>query len=51
MEEYEKKAAMVKSVDEYSFIPEGMTMKPLSKKQKVIQFLLGPIFKAVRFVL
>ncbi len=50
MEEYEKKAATVKNETEYSDIPEGMEMKPLSTKKKNIKFWLGPVMNVFRFL-
>lgn len=50
MEQYEQKAATVKSETEYSYIPEGMTMKPLSKKKKRIKTFLGPVMNWFRFL-
>ena len=50
MEKYEEKAATVQSEMEYSYIPEGMTMKPLSDKKKNIKNWLGPIMNWFRFL-
>lgn len=50
MEAYEKKAATVKNETEHSYVPEGMTMKPLSKKKKSIKTFLGPIMNWFRFL-
>lgn len=51
MEKYEEQAATVKDEKEYSEIPKGMTMKPLSKKQKKMKFLLGRVMDLIRFIL
>ena len=51
MEEYEKQAATVKNETEYSYVPEGMEMKPLSNKKKNVKFWLGPVMNLFRFLL
>lgn len=50
MEEYEKQAATVKNETEYSYVPKGMEMKPLSSKKKNIKFWLGPVMNLFRFL-
>lgn len=50
MEQYEQKAGTVENETEYSYVPEGMTMKPLSEKKKNIKFWFGPVMKWFRFL-
>lgn len=50
MEKYEEKAATVLNETEYSEIPDGMTMKPLSNKKKNIKTWLGPVMNWFRFL-
>lgn len=51
MQIYENEASVVKTAEEYSYIPEGMEMKELSAKKKVFQFLLGGVLDRLRFLL
>lgn len=50
MEKYEKQAATVKNETEYSYVPEGMEMKPLSNKKKNVKFWLGSVMNLFRFL-
>lgn len=50
MEQYEQKAATVRNETEYSDIPDGMTMKPLSEKKKKIKAWFGPVMNWFRFL-
>lgn len=50
MEQYEKEAATVKNETEYSHVPDGMIMKPLSDKKKNIKKWFGGVMDKFRFL-
>lgn len=51
MKIYEKEAATVESETEYSHVPEGVEMKPLSLEKKAFRFFLGGVLEQLRFLL
>lgn len=51
MERYEAQAAVVKDLDSYSVVPEGITMQPVRASRRNIRSLFGWLLDCFRFLL